>query len=72
MPLLRLSSVNHLTGQPPINAANIPKYASQFSKKVYIQHQLPALLLLKEYLKCGHRELTEIIELSEILQNNSC
>ena len=51
-----------------INAANIPEYASQFSKKVYNQHQLLALLLLKEYLKCGYRELTETLELTDILQ----
>ena len=48
-----------------INDANIPKYALQISKRVYNQHQLLALLLLKEYLKYGYRELIEIIELRE-------
>lgn len=51
-----------------INEANIPEYSSRFSKKVYNQHQLLALLLMKEYLKCGYRELTEILELTDILQ----
>ena len=51
-----------------INEANIPKYTSRFSKKRYSQHQLLALLLLKEYLNCGYRELTEILELTDILQ----
>ena len=51
-----------------INEANIPEYSSRFSKKVYNQHQLLALLLMKEYLKCGYRELMEILELTEILQ----
>ena len=51
-----------------INEANIPKYTSRFSKKRYSQHQLLALLLLKEYLNCGYRELIEILELTDILQ----
>ena len=37
-------------------------------KKGYNQHQLLALLLLKEYFKCGYRELIEMIQLMDILQ----
>ena len=51
-----------------IQDAQIPKYSSPYSKKRYNQHQLLALLLLKEYFKCGYRELIEMIQLMEILQ----
>ncbi len=52
-----------------IQDAQIPKYSSPYSKKRYNQHQLLALLLLKEYFKCGYRELIEMIQLMDILQD---
>lgn len=45
-----------------------PKFRSRFSKKQYNQHQLLALLLLKEYLHIGYRDLIETVELMEIIQ----
>jgi len=48
-----------------IRNSRIPLYSSKFSKKIYTQHQLLALLLLKEYLGEDYRntvELTEIID----------
>ena len=47
---------------------NYPKFRSRFSKKQYNQHQLLALLLLKEYLHFGYRDLIETIELMEPIQ----
>jgi len=35
---------------------------------MYNQHQLLSLLLLKEYFRCGYRELIEIVELMDIIQ----
>jgi hypothetical protein len=51
-----------------IQDAQTPKYSSPYLKKRYNQHQLLALLLLKEYFKCGYRELSEMIQLIDILQ----
>jgi len=47
---------------------NYPKFRSRFSNKQYNQHQLLALLLLKEYLHFGYRDLIETIELMDPIQ----
>lgn len=48
--------------------AKIPLYSSQYSRKDYNQHQLLSLLLLKEFIGQGYRELIKVIEISEVVQ----
>jgi len=51
-----------------IELAKIPLYSSQYSRKDYNQHQLILLLLLKEYIGQGYREVTQLAEISQIIQ----
>lgn len=51
-----------------IHDSQIPKFSSVYSKRRYNQHQLLALLILKEYLNFGYRGLTEIIQLMDIIR----
>jgi len=44
-----------------IKNARIPYYSSKFSKKTYTQHQLLALLCLKEYFNHVYRDIVDII-----------
>src|SRR3954447_10179455 len=50
---------------------SIPAYSSKFSPRRYTQHQLFALLTLREFLKVGYRGLEQILtewaELREVL-----
>jgi len=48
---------------------SLPAYAHQFSPKKYTQHQLIALLVLKEFFKKDYRGITSILEDSSDLQN---
>lgn len=51
-----------------ITFAKIPLYSSQYSRKDYNQHQLLALLLLKECIGQGYRGLVQLTEISQIIQ----
>ena len=45
-----------------IRHSRIPLYSSKFSKKIYTQHQLLTLLLLKEYLAEDYHNTIELTE----------
>jgi hypothetical protein len=51
-----------------IKEARIPEYSCKFSEKVYTQHQLLILLLLKEYLAEDYRDTIELTEIMESLR----
>jgi len=51
-----------------IKASRIPEYSSKFSKKTYTQHQLLALLLLKEYLGENYREIVDLVEVMDSIK----
>jgi len=51
-----------------IRHSRIPLYSSKFSKKIYTQHQLLALLLLKEYLAEDYRNTIELTEIMDFLR----
>jgi len=51
-----------------IRDSRIPLYSSRFSKKTYTQHQLLALLLLKEYLSEDYRDTVELFEIMGALK----
>jgi transposase len=53
-----------------IEMAKIPLYSSPYSRRDYNQHQLISLLLLKEFIGQGYRELIKLTEISEILQES--
>jgi transposase len=53
-----------------IEMAEIPLYSSQYSRRDYNQHQLISLLLLKEFIGQGYRELVKLIEISGIVQES--
>ncbi len=38
-------------------------YSCKYSKRKYTQHQLMALVLLKEYLKTDYRSIVELVQL---------
>ena len=38
-------------------------YSCKYSKRKYTQHQLMALILLKEYLKTDYRSIVELVQL---------
>jgi len=46
----------------------IPRYSSKYSKHVYSQHQLVAILLLKEYFQEDYRDIVELLECSDIFK----
>ena len=50
-----------------IRDSRMPLYSSKFSKKIYTQHQLLTLLLLKEYLATDYRDTVELIETRDVL-----
>lgn len=54
--------------QSAITLARIPLYSSQYSRKDYNQHQLLALLLLKEFIGQGYRGLVHLTEISQIIK----
>jgi hypothetical protein len=47
-----------------VKAANIPIYRTKFSKHEFNQHQLPSLVIFKEYLGVKYRQLCDILELT--------
>src|SRR5674476_751382 len=51
-----------------IKDSRIPLFSSKFSKKTYTQHQLPILLLLKEYLSEDYRDTVELTEIMDSLR----
>jgi transposase len=51
-----------------IRDSRIPLFSSKFSKKIYTQHQLLILLLLKEYLATDYRDTVELIETMDALR----
>lgn len=51
-----------------IRDARIPLYSSKYSKKIYTQHQLLILLLLKEYLSEDYRDAVELTEIMDSLR----
>jgi hypothetical protein len=51
-----------------IRNSRIPLYSSKFSKKIYTQHQLLTLLLLKEYLAEDYRNTVELTEIMDSLR----
>ena len=51
-----------------IRNSRIPLYSSKFSKKIYTQHQLLILLLLKEYLAEDYRSTVELTEIMDSLR----
>jgi hypothetical protein len=46
-----------------VRSSRIPLYSCKYSKKVYTQHQLLALLLFKEYMREDYWNVVEIVEL---------
>ena len=44
-------------------SSRIPLYSSKYSKRTYTQHQLLAILLLKEYLNSNYRDSRELLRL---------
>jgi len=51
-----------------IRDSRIPLYLSKYSKKIYTQHQLLILLLLKEYLTEDYRDAVELTEIMDALR----
>jgi len=51
-----------------IRDCRIPLYSSKYSKKIYTQHQLLILLLLKEYLSEDYRDTVELTEIMDSLR----
>jgi transposase len=51
-----------------IKDSRIPLISSKFSKKIYTQHQLLILLLLKEYLSEDYRDTVELTEIMDSLR----
>ena len=51
-----------------IRNSRIPLYSSKFSKKIYTQHQLLTLLLLKEYLAEDYRDTVELTEIMDSIR----
>lgn len=51
-----------------IRESKIQLYSSKFSRKDYNQHQLLALLILKEYLGVIYREIVELVEVMDVIQ----
>ena len=51
-----------------IRNSRIPLYSSKFSKKIYTQHQLLILLLLKEYLAEDYRDTVELTEIMDSIR----
>jgi len=51
-----------------IRDSRIPLFSSKFSKRTYTQHQLLALLLLKEYLSEDYRDTVELTEVMDALR----
>jgi len=54
--------------QNAIRLAGVPEYSSRYSRKNFTQHQLLTLLLLKEYLGARYRAFTDLIEITNIIQ----
>lgn len=48
---------------------SLPVYTHQFSPKVYTQHQLFAILVLKSFFTTDYRGITELLEDNDILQD---
>ena len=46
-----------------------PRYSCKYSKKVYSQHQLLTLLLLKEYFQEDYRDIVGLLECSNIFKD---
>jgi len=44
-----------------VKASHLPLYSHKYSKKVYTQHQLLALIFFKDYLKKDYREIIDLI-----------
>jgi hypothetical protein len=51
-----------------IRDSRIPLFSSKFSPKIYTQHQVLILLLLKEYLSEDYRDTVELTEIMDSLQ----
>jgi len=51
-----------------IKNSRIPRYSCKYSKHVYSQHQLVAILLLKEYFQEDYRDIVDLLECSEIFK----
>ena len=54
-----------------IRDSRIPLFSSKFSKKIYTQHQLLILLLLKEYLSEDYRDTVELTGIMDSLREKS-
>jgi hypothetical protein len=52
---------------PVVRSSRIPLYSCKYSKRVYTQHQLLVLILLKEYLGEDYRNFVELVELMDDL-----
>jgi hypothetical protein len=48
--------------------SHLPIYSCKYSKRKYTQHQLLALILLKNYLNVDYRSIVELVELMENLK----
>ena len=51
-----------------IKNSRISRYLRKYSKRVYSQHQLVAILLLREYFPENYRDIVELLECSEIFK----
>ncbi len=58
--------LNHAYGL--VKSSRIPRYSCKYSKRVYSQHQLVAILLLKEYFQEDYRDIVDLLECSEIFK----
>jgi len=51
-----------------IPSARIPEYSSKYSNRIYTQHQLLVILLLKEYLGENYREIVDLVEVMDSIK----
>ena len=50
-----------------VRGARVPLYSCKYSKRIYNQHQLVVLLMLKEYITTDYRDFIELLELMDEL-----
>ena len=54
--------------QQVLRSSRIPLYSSQFSKKIYNQHQLMTLIILKEYIQEDYRDIVDLLNIMDIVK----
>ena len=62
--------INHVnTSLDVIRNSHIPLHSSKFSKKIYSQHQLLSLIILKEEIGLDYRDFTELLQVLTPIQD---